>query len=82
MIMKKLPVYKGIMENKTTFGVPIFVYSYLIIFFIFLYLLLRTFLVIIPVVILFLVFKIASRKDSKFLEVFFINLTHNRFYGF
>ncbi|QXW66311.1 VirB3 family type IV secretion system protein [Streptobacillus moniliformis] len=80
--MKKLPVYKGIMESKTSFGVPISAYIYLGTFSLLLYIFLRTFLIIIPVGILFTVLKIVSRKDSKFLHVFFINLFHGNFYGF
>ncbi|CAM3108607.1 VirB3 family type IV secretion system protein [Streptobacillus felis] len=80
--MKKLPVYKGIMENKTAFGIAVGAYTYILGFGLLLYMLLRTFLIIIPVIILFIILKIVSRKDSKFLSVFFINLFHSKYYGF
>ncbi|WP_064613467.1 VirB3 family type IV secretion system protein [Streptobacillus moniliformis] len=80
--MKKLPVYKGIMESKTTFGIPISSYFYIGVFALILYILLETFLIIIPITILFAVLKIVSRKDSKFLQVFFRNLLHGNYYGF
>ncbi|ACZ01352.1 VirB3 family type IV secretion system protein [Streptobacillus moniliformis] len=80
--MTKIPVYKGLMENKTAFGVPISVYTYLLGFGFILYILLKTFLIIIPLIILFISLKMVSRKDAKFLSIFFINIFYSKFYGF
>lgn len=80
--MDKIPVYKSLLDNKTTMGVPTIIFSYLGLFLVILYLILGTALVIIPTALIFIMLKIVSRKDSRFLSIYFTNLNNPQWLGF
>lgn len=70
----KIPVYKGLLETKTTMGVPTSIIFSLVILLVLLFIIVRSLLVIIPVAIIFSILKIFSRKDPKFLELYINNI--------
>ena len=80
--MDKIPVYKSLLDNKTTMGVPTIIFPYLGLFLVILYLILGTALVIMPTALIFIMLKIVSRKDSRFLSIYFTNLNNPQWLGF
>lgn len=80
--MRKMPVYKGIMETKTSFGIPTIFLMTIGVLTLILGIILKTFLVIIPSIIIISMLKIISKKDSKFLLVYFSNLSNPEYLGF
>lgn len=70
----KIPVYKGLLETKTTMGVPTSIIFSLLGLLVLLFIIVRSLLVIIPVAIIFSILKIFSRKDPKFLELYINNI--------
>lgn len=70
----KIPVYKGLLETKTTMGVPTSIIFSLVGLLVLLFIIVRSLLVIIPVAIIFSILKIFSRKDPKFLELYINNI--------
>lgn len=78
----KLPVYKGMLENKTTMGVPTYFIPIFLMLAVVLYFFLRTIFAVLPVVILFLAIKTVSKNDSKMIDVYFNNLANYNWLGF
>lgn len=70
----KIPVYKGLLETKTTMGIPTSIIFSLLGLLVLLFIIVRSLLVIIPVAIIFSILKIFSRKDPKFLELYINNI--------
>lgn len=70
----KIPVYKGLLETKTTMGVPTSVIFSLIGLLVLLFIFVRSLLVVIPITLIFVILKITSRKDPKFLELYIKNV--------
>lgn len=78
----KMPVYKGLMEIKTSFGIPTIFFMYIVLLTVLGGVILKSFLVLIPAAIITTILKIISKKDSKFLLVYFSNLSNPDFLGF
>lgn len=72
----KLPMYNSLQAESDLMGLPIIAAQGLGIFALFFYFILGK-LVIIPVIVIFLILKLASRKDKKFLEIYFTNIFNN-----
>lgn len=72
----KLPMYNSLQSESDLMGLPIIAMQSLGLFALIFYFILGK-LVIIPTVLIFLILKIASRKDKKFLELYFSNMFNN-----
>lgn len=72
----KLPMYNSLQAESDLMGLPIIAMQGLGIFSIFMYFILGK-LVIIPTMLIYIILKIASRKDKKFLELYFLNIFNN-----
>lgn len=72
----KLPMYNSLQAESDLMGLPIIAMQGLGIFSIFMYFILGK-LVLIPTVLIYIILKIASRKDKKFLELYFSNIFNN-----
>lgn len=72
----KLPMYNSLQTESDLMGLPIIAMQGLGIFSIFMYFILGK-LVIIPTILIYIILKIASRKDKKFLELYFSNIFNN-----
>lgn len=72
----KLPMYNSLQAESDLMGLPIIAMQGLGIFSIFMYFILGK-LVIISTILIYIILKIASRKDKKFLELYFSNIFNN-----
>lgn len=72
----KLPMYNSLQQDSEIMGVPIVGMQGLGIIAMILFLQLGK-LAIVPIIFIFIILKIASKKDKKFLEIYFINAMNN-----
>lgn len=72
----KLPMYNSLQQDSEIMGVPIVGMQGLGIIAMILFLQLGK-LAIVPTIFIFVILKIASKKDKKFLEIYFINVMNN-----
>lgn len=72
----KLPMYNSLQQDSEIMGVPIVGMQGLGIIAMILFLQLGK-LAIVPTIFIFVILKIASKKDKKFLEIYFINTMNN-----
>lgn len=72
----KLPMYNSLMQDSEIMGVPIVGMQGLGIIAMILFLQLGK-LAIVPTIFIFVILKIVSKKDKKFLEIYFINAMNN-----
>lgn len=72
----KLPMYNSLQQDSEIMGVPIVGMQGLGIMAMILFLQLGK-LAIVPTIFIFVILKIASKKDKKFLEIYFINVMNN-----